>query len=1098
MDIRSGPRWITATVLTLSVGLTAQFPALAATTPPLVAGKTTPARIVAEGKDRAFTLITGDRVILTGGDLAKPRVEPGPGRKQVPFRVQHAHGRLLVVPSDVAADVSAGKLDRRLFDITTLLDDRYDDAGTTSIPLIITYSGQAKRSALSAATTTHNLPAINASAVKVAKKDAATFLNGIRTARSAAAAAPTKIWLDSKRKVALDQSVPQIGAPAAWKAGYTGKGVKIAVLDTGVDATHPDLADRVVAQQNFTAEGPDDEVGHGTHVASIIAGSGAASGGRYRGVAPDATLYAGKVCGVDDCPESSILAGMEWAATEVHATAVNLSVGGQDTAELDPLEQAVNRLTAQTGTLFVIAAGNDGPDAGTIESPGSADAALTVGAVDKQDKLADFSSRGPRIGDGAIKPDVVAPGVSIVAAKAKNSTIGAPVGDYYLRLDGTSMATPHATGSIALLAQQHQAWQAADLKGALMASAKPLAGLSVFEQGAGRIDVGKATQQTLNVAPGNIPFGTAAWPHQDDTPITRQVTYHNSSDQPATVTLTLQVTGPDGEPVTASPFQLSAGTLTVPADGSASVDLTSDTRALVADGKYGGRLIATAADGRSVSTLLTVNKEVESYSLTVKLLGPDGQPHDGDAFIYGLDNDYNEIAPASGGTLTRRIPKGRYLIEGYQYMSDQGPVYEVLSPNTTVAADSTLTFDARTAKPYDVTVPNPDATPIESEVHYGLTTRTEPLDVYIFNSRPQDLYTAQLGEPNDELKSWLSSQWVKVDADGNFSGTPFYYYTVDVSRSGFPTGLTRKVRPGDLAGIDQQVNRTSNNQVALVTTGTVGGRQIAINWQPPVIYDVPAKRRLYVDTGTAKWSTTTYELAGNRIVGAVASPETTYRAGHTYQQRLNVAAFAPTPRTATRSRDELSVYISPTTDATGGVGRTTADTESTMLFRDGLKIAESPTFGRLDTTGLPPEKASYVLEANLTRPTYSTYSTRITGRWSFSSSAEQTRLPLLGIRYQPTVDANNTVARSAVTQFPVIVEAQPGGVVPKVRSAALKYSADGGTTWHDATLRSTGNGRYLATFPTPKDGDAISLKATLIDDGGNASELTTIAAYHLS
>ena len=143
---------------------------------------------------------------------------------------------------------------------------------------------------------------------------------------------------------------------------------------------------------------PDDTVGHGTHVASTIAGSGAASGGKYRGVAPDATLLFGKVCENDGCTDSAILAGMQWAAVEQHAAVVNMSLGGGDTPEVDPLEEAVETLTAQTGTLFVIAAGNDGVD-GSVGSPGTADAALTVGAVDRDDELADFSSRGPRVGD---------------------------------------------------------------------------------------------------------------------------------------------------------------------------------------------------------------------------------------------------------------------------------------------------------------------------------------------------------------------------------------------------------------------------------------------------------------------------------------------------------------------------------------------------------------------------------------------------------------------------------------------------------------------------------------------------------------------------
>ena len=93
-----------------------------------------------------------------------------------------------------------------------------------------------------------------------------------------------KVWLDAKRQPTLDVSVPQIGAPQAWAAGYTGESVPVGVLDTGIDDTHPDLAGKVLAAQDFTGSGDTlDRVGHGTHVASTITGSGAASGGSTRG-----------------------------------------------------------------------------------------------------------------------------------------------------------------------------------------------------------------------------------------------------------------------------------------------------------------------------------------------------------------------------------------------------------------------------------------------------------------------------------------------------------------------------------------------------------------------------------------------------------------------------------------------------------------------------------------------------------------------------------------------------------------------------------------------------------------------------------------------
>ncbi len=141
---------------------------------------------------------------------------------------------------------------------------------------------------------------------------------------------------------------------------------------------------------------------------------------------------------------------MQWAAAEKKAAVVNLSLGGPDGPDADPLEEAVDTLSKKYGTLFVTAAGNDGR-AGTVSSPGSADAALTVGAVDRSDALADFSSEGPRIGDGAVKPDITAPGVDIVAARATGTAMGSTVDDFYTAESGTSArpapaAPPHPPG----------------------------------------------------------------------------------------------------------------------------------------------------------------------------------------------------------------------------------------------------------------------------------------------------------------------------------------------------------------------------------------------------------------------------------------------------------------------------------------------------------------------------------------------------------------------------------------------------------------------------------------------------------------------------
>ena len=199
---------------------------------------------------------------------------------------------------------------------------------------------------------------------------------------------------------------------------------------------------------------------------------------------------------------------------------------------------AVDQLSDQYGTLFVIAAGNAGPE--SISSPGAAASALTVGAVDKQDELAYFSSTGPLTGTGALKPDITAPGVDITAARSQDMTDGGT--GLYRTISGTSMATPHVSGAAAILAQKHPGWTGAQLKEQLTSSAKGLAnGYSPFEVGTGRVDVAAAIDTTVR-GTTSLFFGNYLWPHEPgDVAVTQDLTFTNTGDQD--VTLDLAMTG---------------------------------------------------------------------------------------------------------------------------------------------------------------------------------------------------------------------------------------------------------------------------------------------------------------------------------------------------------------------------------------------------------------------------------------------------------------------------------------------------------------------------------------------------------------------------
>ncbi len=1100
---------VVVSIAALAIGLPGLTQASASQPP---ASPSAVQEVAKPGKLKQVTLITGDRVTLRDGELPSG-IEPGPGRKHVVFNTVRVKDRIEVYPSDVQQQVASGRLDKRLFDVTGLIKAGYDDASVKAIPVLVTYAGRAqKRAALPGAAVTRQLPIVNGAALKVDKAKAAGFLPAVGPGIE-------KIWLDGKRRPNLDVSVPQIGAPAAWQAGYTGQGVKVAVLDTGIDTTHPDLATQVAERKNFTAEEALDAVGHGTHVASTIAGTGAASSGKYKGVAPDAKLYDGKVCYLDGCPDSAILAGMEWAATEVKASVVNVSLGGPDTPELDPLEAAVDRLTAQTGTLFVVAAGNSGDGEETVGSPGSAEAALTVGAVDQDNKLADFSSRGPRIGDGGVKPDVTAPGVGIVAAKAKDAVIGEPVGSDYLRLDGTSMATPHVAGAAALLAQQHAEWRAGQLKSALMASAKPAADQTAYQQGAGRIDVAKGIKQTVVSESGNVSFGTAPWPHDDDEPVTRTVTYRNFGDQPVTLNLAAALNGPDGSPAPAGALDLGANKVTVPAKGTASVQLTSNTKHDGPVGSYSGRLEATAGD-ISVTSAIGVFKEPERHTLTVKAIGPDGKPVAPTGMIY-RPGDWDVTMFGTGQLEVKfRLPAGERILHNLQFVPDgtepgKGSYHWVVQPSLQLTKDTTVVFDARTARRVDVTVPKAEAANVSAAVGYY---RPNVAPGWDFNWVLEGvefgtLATSQVGPElsAEQLNSFVTSQWAKPTSAGTFDDSPYLYTQFDRVPGRMMAGLERKVQPKDLAVLEQQVNAASSRKVWRWVIGDAPGVTPLAFLTRPVRYHQPTAVKVLVDVRQARWQTGVDEISlsdPEYLSTSITSPLRTYQAGRTYRERLNAAVFGTAPDLAYRFGNQVVLTNYGLMDGDGNRGQTIADTMSSRLLQDGKVLTENDRWGYLSFRPVPAAKTWYTYETSQTRESYGGLSSRTDLSWTFSTQAppaglEETPLPLLGVGYRPKVDKNNVADRTPVTTLPVFLVTQEGlGTheqlpLPKIASVAVQISGDDGKTWQPARVSGAGKGEYKALFATPKGAKAVSLKTKVVDGDGNVTEQTTINAYPL-
>jgi serine protease AprX len=309
-----------------------------------------------------------------------------------------------------------------------------------------------------------------------------------------------------------------VKADTAWQRGITGRGVTVAVLDTGV-ASVPDLAGRLVPVRddltgkvtpckNLSGE-PDcnDRYGHGTFIAGLVAGNGASSGGTWKGVAPEASILSVKAAGADGSADvSNILAAIQWVVSfkdRYNIRVLNLSLGtdSKQDWQVDPLNYAVERAWA-AGMTVVVSASNEGPAAGTITKPADDPWVITVGATDDRgtagvsdDQLPDFSGRGPTA-HGLAKPDVAAPGAHVISLRAPGSTIDTTFPYYvdgsYRRGSGTSMATGVVSGVAALVLQANPGFTPDRVKHVIKATAGDAASDDPMAVGSGLVDAAAA------------------------------------------------------------------------------------------------------------------------------------------------------------------------------------------------------------------------------------------------------------------------------------------------------------------------------------------------------------------------------------------------------------------------------------------------------------------------------------------------------------------------------------------------------------------------------------------------------------------------------
>ncbi|WP_158578500.1 S8 family serine peptidase [Spongiactinospora rosea] len=1045
--------------------------------------------------------MTGDRVKLYAQGESGPtyEIEPGPGRDKVRFTAQERDGHLSVYPADALPLVGRGLVDKRLFDVTQLVAWGYDDSRSAEVPLIVR-SPAVPRLTAKAAKTGWRSEALDLSGVKVTKDGAEQAWKQLTAGASARSLASgvTKLWLDGKRTPYLAESVKQIGAPAAWQRGLTGKGVTVAVIDSGYDERHPDLADSVTAKADFTGTtgGVQDEMhGHGTHQSSIIAGSGKASGGKYRGVAPDAKLAIAKVACSDGYTDSYALRGMDWAAGEAKAKIALLSLGTTFDSQIpDLLEEAVNTLTEVYGTLFVVAAGNYGPGKTTLGSPGSADAALTVGAVSKSDRLADFSSRGPRAGDHAVKPDITAPGVAITAAMIVGT---GPENGQYSAESGTSMAAAHVAGAAALLAEAHPDWTAEQLKGALIGTAVPNPENGPYEQGAGRVDVDAATKLNVTATPGNV---WTTLPYGEDAPVRKTITYTNSGDRTVFLDLRMESAQP-GVALPAGLLKPSAQQIKVPAHGQATVTLDM-ARADVEPGEYPGVLVASSGQDVVLRTLAGTYVEPESYDVDFRFIDRNGDPAIwSEALVYSLERNWVEYVPLSQGEGSVRLPAGDWTMQGGVHNYISGETYDVISHESIkVDADHReVVVDARDGKAVKFGLDDPDGFQDSSlntvTTHFGGerffrsmyngTIGGLPIgEFYVIPSKVPDL-TYQMHNAWSRLGGADAVRYDLVkEHSGGLPDDPVYDFevkdlakiTMTIRGSGVPAhGAAVAVGP---AGMGVQSTRAR-------VPGTL------INYRTFVLGQ--------------RWDTVMHVGPTHSILSLG-----NFLRGKTASETWNQAVLGPGLQLGDLVIEGNDLHYSGGRQFADPVTRRTGFewmSEGEVSLRSGGKLLKHLRCSDLRlglrcgfVARLPDELASYTLTEVSTRPTtYASLATRVETSWTFDG--EKTPVPWavrrLAARIFPAgLDELNRAKRTVTVPIAIRLDC-PECLATVIKRITVEASYDDGKTWQPLQVRGSGLMDHAVMLKPPARGDYVSLRVNATATDGKGLTQTVIRAFGL-
>jgi subtilisin family serine protease len=1064
------------------------------------------------------TLITGDRVIVTRNADGTPSAAVA---SETPYYSRLIGDDLYVIPARAEGELAADRLDAELFNVTGLVEQGYDDASVDALPLIVEGSLPTARSA-NGVSVEADLDSIDATAVSVDKSDAGAMYARWFDTRSAGDI--DKIWLDAKVESTafpLDPAtgVEQTGAPQAWDRGFDGTGTTVAVLDGGYDSAHPDLAAQVAAAQDFTGSGStEDDNGHGTHVASTIAGTGAADASKT-GMAPGAKLLVGKVLRFGSGQTSWIVDGMEWAVDQ-GADVVNMSLGSSEPTDCtDPMAQAAANLSAQAKTLFVIAAGNNGVRQ-SVTSPGCADGVLTVGAVDADGAPADFSSRGSVLGDHRIKPDIAAPGVGIVGAQADS-----PGGIHYVAMSGTSMATPHVAGAAALVRQAHPDWSAQQIEAALVGAVKQDIDGTIYETGAGELWTPAAIDATVT-SEVSVSIGSLPWPHGSGQQAAGEVTYKNVSDRPVSLTLNLRdLAGADGDSVPAYLLSLSDHHITVPANGTASVGVVGrgnigplrDT----AYGEIGARVVARSGPDARVTTAVGYWLEPKMVDVTVRAIDRSGNPAtSGSLDFTDLHQPSRTLQFFRGSDITMRLRAGSYLVGAFiRTTGADGISYSFVGdPERRITDDTTLVLDARTARPVEVSGDRP------TQIASGSLGFHRTWDRWVVGTSTYAEGVKFYAAPSDRADhgEFTFGTYLRAfDPAVPIQNSAYVYNLAFTSNDRVLADQSHEVADDRLASVTEhwyaQRNPSTPEDWSRVVPDD-GTSPFFTSGDSPIA--APSTRTAYYTPGFA-WQQLASSGNFRTFPETWFDPVRTYRAGQHRETSwfklptMTAMAVNPDGRPARIAERQGSLVgfafpdwqdTVPGRRAVGGLG----DVGGLQLWRDGQFIGDTPLpSGQADIGDGDADLRLEVRHIRLRRYQTWEFGAATTTRFDFRTSRPEgetvAALPLSLPRYDAPVDMLNLAP--AVPDFPVRVafHGQDGYDPGAITGFAAKVSYEPidprqnkpleEYAWTDATVEQHDGQWTVLVDNTPAAGGDVSLWITATDSHGTRIEQITARLY---